>query len=111
MLREDLLGPARDELNNFRTSQFQGVSATRLESGAPVLGIKKGKDVTLRRASEPCVMMTFSFPKNNRYNKLNMDDRVDYWDRCKTRILPHGALVVLRRPNPETGEVSLTLNL
>jgi len=104
LLREDLLGPAKEDQDDRRKEQrdlFEGVRASHVVTGEPVSITKNGKQVRITGPSDPCICFSFRVPHWHRVNRLKTQTEIEkYWDTNR-RILPRDALVCLLRQNSE----------
>lgn len=104
LLREDILGPAKEEQDDKRKEQrdlFEGVRASHVVTGEPESITKNGKQVRLTGPSDPCICFSFRVPHWHRVNRLKtQSEKEKYWDTSR-RVLPRDALVCLLRQNSE----------
>lgn len=102
LLREDILGPAKEEQDDKRKEQrdlFEGVRASHVVTGEPVTIERNGKNVRVTGPTDPCICFSLRLPEWHRANRLKtQSEREQYWDQSR-RILPRDALVCLLRQN------------
>ncbi|KAL7522946.1 hypothetical protein ACHAWX_007679 [Stephanocyclus meneghinianus] len=97
LLREEILGPSKEALDNPKKQQrdiFYCARPVSVESG---VAIRNQKGDLLVGDSDPCIMFTFEMPRWFRVNSMKTTkEKMEYWDKNR-RILPRDALVCLER--------------
>jgi hypothetical protein len=104
LLREDILGPAKEEQDDQRKLQrdlFEGVRASHVVTGEPKSIDRNGKQERITGPSDPCICFSFRVPHWHRANRLKTQrEKEEYWDKNR-RVLPRDALVCLLRENSD----------
>ena len=89
LLREDVVGPARQQLRLLRDE-----SAGTLRNYFGNVGIKAAST----KGRKACVCVSFALPRGHKTEKMKHEkDRVTYWDTQSRGMLPIDALVCLIR--------------
>ncbi len=99
LLREDMLGHAKEEQGDPRKEQrdlFFSARVSHIENGAARFGKRDGKEYRIAGPSDPCICFSFQLPKWHRVHKMKPKDKEAYWERSR-RTLSKDALVCLRR--------------
>lgn len=102
LLREDILGPAKEDQDDRRKEQhdlFEGVRASHVVTGEPEAITRDSKKVRITGLSDPCICFSLHIPHWHRVHRLKtQSEKEKYWEQSR-RILPRDALVCLLRQN------------
>ena len=104
LLREDILGPAREEQDDPRKQRrdlFEGVRVSHVATGEPRIIKKNGKETKITGPGDPCICFSFRLPYWHRASRLSCQkERENYWESSR-RVLPRDGLVCFLRQNKD----------
>ena len=99
LLREDVIGPSKDQHDDPRKEQrdvVYGLRVHHVETGAAIRRGENSKDILIR-STDPCVCYQFKLPVWLRlYHSKKSHEKEEFWTKCR-RFLPKDALVCLQR--------------
>ena len=98
LLREDMLGPARESQNDPRKLLRDLFYNARVQGVHSGVQRKNAANKVVVRSSEQCILFSVANPP--RLWNAKKKEREDFWERSR-RTLPRDALICLRRQNAD----------